>query len=183
MKWLKEDVLSLWNDGNGWHFYCWKDGTWEKLKLWTHITLVCVCTQAEVWVWRSMFRWFCPDMVCSVTVELAEHTVKSLHKHMGTRCLVRPQMQTYANLINPFYRATQPRVHLSVSVVSSPHLVFCQGYMLCLPPGLWYNHTHTERDREREGGSSVSILDVNQISSSVGTLKCFIKSEVLTGLN
>ena len=38
-----------------------------------------------------------------------------------------------------------------------------------------HTHTHKKKDREREGGSPMAILDVNQISSSVGNLWCLIK--------
>ena len=64
---------------------------------------MCVCVYAEVWVSCGMFQLTLPRYgVHSVTVGLAEHTVKSLHKHMETWCLVvRPQTQTHANLINP----------------------------------------------------------------------------------
>ena len=76
-------------------------------------------------------------------------------------------------------------VCLSVLSTPKPQWVFCQGCMLCLPNGLWSSgvQPHTERDRARarEGGSSASILDANQICSSVGTLKHFIKSKVPTG--
>jgi len=50
-------------------------------------------------------------------------------------------------------------------------------------------HTHTEKkkrtkkEKEKEGGSSASILDVNQIPIHVGTLKCFIEPEDTAGFN
>lgn len=153
-----------------------------------------MCTQAEVWVWRCMFSWLCPDMVYNVTVGLAEYTAKSLRKHMETWYLVRPQKQTCANLINPLCRATETCVCVCVSVyihvccvvsvLSSPHpspqRVSCQGYRLCLPTGLWssgvqqtHTHIHTHspsRTHTQRAFPPMSMPDVNQISSSVGTV-------------
>lgn len=47
----------------------------------------------------------------------------------------------------------------------------CACLLLC-------GHTHTHTHTHTEGGSTVSIIDVNQISSSVKTLWCFISPKV-----
>lgn len=71
--------------------------------------------------WRCgllKFHW-AQFWVCSVTISLSKHAEKiSLHKHMGTWCLMRPQIQTHANVVNSLKHTVRVCVCVRVSLSS-----------------------------------------------------------------
>lgn len=137
--------------------------------------------------WRCgllKFHW-AQFWVCSVTISLSKHAEKiSLHKHMGTWCLMShkfkpmPMLLTHSNIqyVSVCVCACKPLLSKP-----KPTAVFCHGWVLRLPIGQWSSAAGAEK--ESEGGPRVSSLDTNQICSSAGMPSCFIKPDVLTGLS
>lgn len=127
--------------------------------------------------WAQFWEW-------SFTISLSKHAEKiSLHKHMATWCLMRPQIQSCANAGNSL-KHTWVCVCMHVggggsTLQTRAHSGFLP--VLCLPTGLWSSAAWAEK--ESEGGPRVSDLEANQICSSAGTPNCVIKPEVLMGLN